>query len=157
MTFRTILLMWQFGLIDTFSAINFMYNLVAQYSSVVVAALAYGNITQFPKVMFEPITGLGVAYRFVKIAEAAEKQKRIATLALLLANSVSADAQPTPVGSSGMGVVVAAQIAHMKKVLETRGGSTETMNYILIESLKKFAMKTNPRTTPVVTPLLTPA
>jgi len=69
MSFKIILFMWQFGLIDTFTAVSFMYNAGAQYSSIVVAALVDGNFTKLPTMIFEPIAGLGVGYQFVKAAQ----------------------------------------------------------------------------------------
>ena len=52
MSFKVILFMWQFGLIDTFSAVSFIYNAGAQYSSIVVAALVDGNATKLPTIIF---------------------------------------------------------------------------------------------------------
>ena len=63
--------MWQYGLVDTFTAVNFIYNAGAQYSAVVIAAMADGNATKLPSMLFEPITGLGVSYQFIKAAQTA--------------------------------------------------------------------------------------
>ena len=52
--------MWQCGLVDTFTAVNFIYNAGAQYSAVVIAAMADGNITKFPGMLFEPIASPSV-------------------------------------------------------------------------------------------------
>ena len=87
--------MWQFGLVDTFTAVHLMYNAGAQYSSIVVAALIDGNITKLPTIIFEPIAGLGVGYQFVKAAQtAAERRARVATLAALLSASATTAATP---------------------------------------------------------------
>ena len=81
---KIIIFMWQCGLVDTFTAVNFIfiYNAGAQYSysAVVIAAMADGNVTKFPGMLFEPIAGFGVSYQFVKAAQtAAERRAGIAT------------------------------------------------------------------------------
>ena len=116
--------MWEFGLVDTFTAVQFIYNAGAQYSSIVVAAVADGNITKFPTMLFEPIAGFGVSYKFVKAAQtAAERRARVATLAVLLSASTATAAGSTPAANAGVGGAVAAHIAHMRDVLGIRGGS----------------------------------
>ena len=78
---KIIIFMWQCGLVDTFTAVNFIYNAGAQYSAVVIAAMADGNVTKFPEMLFEPIAGFGVSYQFVKAAQtAAERRARLASL-----------------------------------------------------------------------------
>lgn len=54
--------MWQCGLVDTFTTVSFIYNAGAQYSAVVIVAMADGNITKLPGMLFEPIAGFGVSY-----------------------------------------------------------------------------------------------
>ena len=54
------------------------------------------------------------------------------------------------------GAAVAAKISYMKAIL-ARGGSQEIVEYVLIPSLKNFAIKANSVKTPLVTPLLSPA
>ena len=51
--------MWQYGLVDTFTAVNFIYNAGAQYSAIVIAAMADGNVTKLPSMLFEPTALLG--------------------------------------------------------------------------------------------------
>jgi len=116
--------MWQFGLIDTFTATSFMYNLGIQYSSIVVAALVDGNVTKLPTMICEPIAGLEVGYQFVKVAQtAAERRARVATLAALLPSSATVAATSNSVDNTGIGGAIAGHIAHMRKVLGVRGGS----------------------------------
>ena len=124
MTLKIVLFMWQFGLIDTFSAVSFLYNVGAQYSAVVGTALVEGNATQLPRIIFEPIIGLGVAYRFVKATQpAAEQRARIAILAALLSASVTIATTSNPAANAGIGVAIAGHIVHMREVLGVRGGS----------------------------------
>lgn len=49
---KIIIFMWQYGLVDTFTAVNFIYNASAQYSAVVVKAMADENITKLPGMLF---------------------------------------------------------------------------------------------------------
>ena len=97
MNLKIVLFMWQFGLIDTFSAVSFFYNVGTQYGSIVLTALVTGNATQLPTMIFEPIAGLGVAYQFVKAVQpAAERRARVATLAALLSASATTAATSNP-------------------------------------------------------------
>ena len=66
---KIIIIMWQDGLVDTFTALNFIYNAGAQYSAIVLGAMADGNFTQLPSLLFEPISGFAVSYKFVKAAQ----------------------------------------------------------------------------------------
>ena len=72
---KIIIFMWQCGFVDTFTAVNFIYNAGAQYSALVIAAMADGNVTKFPGMLFEPIAGFGVRYQFVKAAQTAAERR----------------------------------------------------------------------------------
>ena len=72
---KIIIFMWQCGLVDTFTVVNFLYNAGAQYSSIVIAAMADGNVTKLPGMLFEPIAGFGVSYQFVKAAQTAAERR----------------------------------------------------------------------------------
>ena len=88
-------------------------------------------------------------------ATAIERRQRIAILASFL--EASAGALTTdPTTNGAMEAAVASKIAYMRAIL-ARGGSQEIVEYILIPSLKNFAITTNPVKTPLVTPLLSPA
>ena len=90
---------------------NIIYNAGAQYSAVVIAAMADGNVTKFPGMLFEPIAGFGVSYQFVKAAQtAAERRARVATLAALLSASTATAVGSTPAANAGLGGAVAAHI-----------------------------------------------
>ena len=82
--------MWQYGLVDMFTELRFIYNAGTQYSAVVIASLASGNAIKLPSMLFEPIAGLRVSYRFVKAAQTVvKKRSRVATLAILLSASAT--------------------------------------------------------------------
>lgn len=45
---KIIIFMWQYELVDTFTAVNyFLYNAMAQYSAIVITAMGDGNFTKF--------------------------------------------------------------------------------------------------------------
>lgn len=82
---KLMLFFWQVGLVDTFSMIQFCINTGSQYGAIVVASAA-GNFSDIgPKVLFEPIFGLGTSYQFIRAAQTvAEQRARIATGATYL-------------------------------------------------------------------------
>lgn len=87
-----------------------------------MATFLEGNATK--KTLLEPILGLGVSYKFVKAAQtAAERRARVATLAAFLSASTGAVFGSSTAANGSAGAVVASHIAHMRNVLEMRGGS----------------------------------
>jgi len=65
---RLMLFFWQAGLVDTFSLLQFFINTGSQYGTIVLAS-AGGNFSDIgPKVLFEPILGLGTSYQYIKAA-----------------------------------------------------------------------------------------
>lgn len=142
---KIVIFLWQCGVVDTLTALNIIYNAGAQYSAVVVAAMADGDITKFPKILFEPIAGFGVSYPFVKAAQtAAERRARVATLGALLSASITTAVGSTPAANSGLGGAVVAHIAHMRGVIQIRGGS------ILGSEIKDFKIVLDSVQTPVL-------
>jgi len=123
--------MWQYGLVDTFTAANFIYNVAAQYSGLVAATIAEGNCTK--NVIWAPITGLGVGYEFVLAAKSsAERRARVSTLACFLAASGKSVLNSNPPTNGALGGAIASHISHMREVLKTtRGGQ------ILFKKVKK--------------------
>jgi hypothetical protein len=73
---QLVLFFYQMGLIDTFTLIQFCVNSGTQYAAVVLGA-ASGNFSDIGlKVLFEPITGFGTGYQFIKAAKTlAERYK----------------------------------------------------------------------------------
>lgn len=136
---KIIILMWQCGFVDNFTAVNFIYNAGAQYSAVVIAAVADGNATNLPRMLFEPIAGLGVSCQFIKAAQtAAERRARVATLAALLSASTATAVGSNPAANAGLGGAIAAHIAHMRGVLQIRGGQIlgSKVNKTILDSVK---------------------
>ena len=89
-SFKLMLFFWQVGLVDTFSMIQFCINSGSQYGAIVLASAA-GNFSDIgPKVLLEPIIGLGTSFQFIRAAKTvADRRARIATLAAFLATSGS--------------------------------------------------------------------
>jgi len=146
--FQILMLFWNMGLVDTFSVIKLCINCGSQYAGVVLSSAA-GNFSDIgPKVLFEPVLGLGTGYQFVKAAAtAAERRQRIATLASFLAASAGA-VNTDPTTNAAMGSAVASKIAYMKAIL-ARGGSLQRNQYVLNPSLKDFIITVDSIKTPI--------
>jgi hypothetical protein len=71
------------------SMIQIFIHAGSQYGAIVVGA-ASGNFSDIgPRVLLEPVIGLGTSYQFIKAAQTvAERKLRIATLAAFLGTSV---------------------------------------------------------------------
>jgi len=146
------IIFWQAGLVDTFSLIQFCINSGSQYGAIVVASAA-GNFSEIsPKVLFEPIFGLGISYKFVLAAKtAAERRARIATLAAFLSTSVTSAATLDPATNAGLGGAVASKISHMREILIRGGSLTKSISssslkdfVIIVDSVKTPALEMDP-------------
>lgn len=131
---------WQIGFVDTFSLIQFCISSGTQYGAIVVASAA-GNFSDIgPKVLLEPIIGLGTSYQFIKAAQtAAERKARIATLAAFLSTSGASAVTTDPATNAAVGSAIASKIAYMRAIL-TRGGACCNCNSIPTSSLKGFGI-----------------
>ena len=145
------LFFWQVGLVDTFSLILFCINTGSQYGAIVVASAA-GNFSDIgPKVLFEPIFGLGTSYQFIRAAQtAAERRARIATLAAFLFTSEASAVTTDPATNAAVGSAVASKIAYMLAILTRGGGSYNLAKSISSSSLKEFAIVVDSVKTPVL-------
>ena len=148
---KLMLFFWQVGLVDTFSLIQFCINTGSQYGAI-VAASAAGNFSDIgPKVLFEPIIGLGTSYQFIRAAQtAAERRARIATLAAFLSTSGASAVTTDPATNAAVGGAVASKIAYMRAILTRGGGSYNIAKSISSSSLKEFAMVVDSVKTPVL-------
>jgi hypothetical protein len=146
---KLIFFFWQIGLVDTFSLIQFCINTGSQYGAIVIASAA-GNFSDIgPKVLLEPVLGLGTGYHFIRAAKtAAERKARIATLAAFLSTSASA-VTTDPATNAAVGGAVATKIAYMQAIL-ARGGSSQIQQYILTPSLKDYVIIVDSIKTPVL-------
>ena len=84
--FQLLMIFWQIGLVDTFNVLKLCVNCGSQYVSIVLSSAA-GNFSDIgPKVLLEPVLGLGTGYQFVKAAAtAAERRQRMQLVLLNLA------------------------------------------------------------------------
>ena len=146
--FQLLMIFWQIGLVDTFNVLKLCVNCGSQYVGIVLSSAA-GNFSDIgPKVLLEPVLGLGTAYQFVKAAApAAERSQRIATLASFLAASGGA-LSTDPTTNGAIGAAVASKIGYMRAIL-ARGGSSQ---HILNPSLKDFTIVVDSIKTPMVHP-----
>lgn len=112
------ILLWQLGVVDTFTLWHLGTNFLFQYGTIVGPELI-GNMSQIaPSAFFAPIAGLGTSYKYVRAAQGAyERRQRIAQLATLMSSSVTM-LTTDPQTNIGMGALIAAYIAHMKSILE---------------------------------------
>ena len=138
---KLMLFFWQVGLVDTFSLIQFCINTGSQYGAIVVASAA-GNFSDIgPKVLFEPIIGLGTSYQFIRAAQtAAERRARIITLAAFLSTSGASAVTTDPATNAAVGSAVASKMAYMRAILTRGGGSYNITKSISSSSLKDFAI-----------------
>ena len=147
---KLIFFFWQVGLVDTFSLIQFCINTGSQYGVIVIASAA-GNFSDIgPKVLLEPVFGLGTGYQFIRAAKtAAERRARIATLAAFLSTSASA-VTTDPATNAAVGGAVASKIAYMRAILTRGGGSSNIAKSISSSSLKEFAIIVDSVKTPIL-------
>ena len=150
---QTMIFMWKYGMVDGLTAVQFFYNAGVQYTAMVAAAIAEGDVTtwshlrQLPRMLVEPFAGFGVSVRFIKAAQtAAERQARVSTLAAFLASSGAAATSSTPSTNAAIAAGIACHIAHMRETLATRGGSS-TSN-VLSSGIENFKIILTPAKTP---------
>jgi len=119
------LLLWQLGLVDTFSMIQIFINAGSQYGAIVVGATS-GNFSDLgPRVFLEPVIALGTSYQFIKAAQTiAERKLRIARLVAFLCTYVGSSLTTDPATNATVGAAIATKIAFMRAIL-ARGGAQE--------------------------------
>ena len=112
------ILLWQLGIIDSLTLLQFCINCGAQYTGLTLGEAAgyMGDIG--PGVLLAPAKGLGTGYQYVQAAQTAmEKRARIATLASFMAMSGRATLTD-PATNAAAGGTIASFIGHMKSVIE---------------------------------------
>lgn len=147
--FQFLILLYKMGVVDTFNVLKICANCGSQYMGVVISTAA-GNFSDIgPKVLLEPVFGVGTGIQYVAAAGTfVEKRQRIATLAAFLATSTTA-VTTDPATNAAVGSAVAAKIAYMRAIL-TRGGSHHITKLISSSSLKEFAIVVDSVQTPVL-------
>ena len=115
---KIMILLWQVGIIDSLTLLQFCINCGAQYTGLTLGEAAgyMGDIG--PGVLLAPVKGLGTGYQYVQAAQGAmEKRARIATLASFMAMSGRATLTD-PATNAAAGGTIASFIGHMKSVIE---------------------------------------
>lgn len=140
--FQFLMLLYKMGVVDTFNVLKICANCGSQYMGIVLSSAA-GNFSDIgPKVLLEPVFGLGTGIQYVAAAVTiAEKRQRIATLAAFLAASTTA-VTTDPTTNAAIGGAVASKIAYMRAILTRGGGSYNITKGIssYSSSLKDFAI-----------------
>ena len=149
--FQFLLLLWKMGVVDTFNVLKICANCGSQYMGIVLSSAA-GNFSEIgPKVLLEPVSGLGTGIQFVSAAATiAEKRQRIATLAAFLATSGAA-LTTDPTTNAAVGGAIASKIAYMRAMLMRGGGiCKQAFEYRLMPSLKDCTIISDPVQAPLV-------
>lgn len=112
------ILLWQFGIIDSLTFAQFCVNCASQYGALTLAEVANSMGDLRPKVFLAPIQGLGTSYQFVRAAQGAmERRSRIATVACFMAMSGRATLTD-PGTNAAAGATISNFILHMKHLIE---------------------------------------
>lgn len=148
--FQFLILLWKMGVVDTFNMLKICANCGSQYMGIVLSSAA-GNFSDIgPKVLLEPVSGLGTGIQYVAAAATiAEKRQRIATLAAFLATSAAA-VTTDPTTNAAVGSAIASKIAYMRAILTRGGGSYNITKSISSSSLKEFAIIVDSVKTPIL-------
>ncbi len=103
--FKFMFFLWQLGIVDTLGMVNYFVNIGMQYGLIVVAAAGVKHISEVSqKILLEPIFGLGVNLRHIKVGESAiDRRARAATMAAFLSASVGSAATSTPAANALLG------------------------------------------------------
>lgn len=115
---KIMILLWQVGIIDSLTLLQFCINCGAQYTGLTLGEAAgyMGDIG--PGVLLAPVKGLATGYQYAQAAQGAmEKRARIATLASFMAMSGRATLTD-PATNAAAGGTIASFIGHMKSVIE---------------------------------------
>lgn len=118
LSLKTMVLLWQFGLVDSLSMVQVFLNVSSQYGAIVVGAATrrYSNIG--PRVLLEPVIGLGTSYQFIRaVKTVAERKARIATLGAFLATSAGSALRLDPATNATVGGAVGTKINYMRALV----------------------------------------
>ena len=134
---KIMIFLWQFGIIDSLTLLQFCINCGAQYTGLTFGQAAghMGDIG--PSVLLAPVKGLGTGYKYVQAAQGAmEKRARIATLASFMAMSGRATLTD-PATNASAGGTLASFIGHMKSVIE-KSKTNGTGGLVFVNPASKY-------------------
>ena len=130
--------LWQLGIVDSLTLLQFCINCGAQYTGLTLGEAAgyMGDIG--PSVLLAPIQGLGTSYKYVRTAQGAmERRARIATVASFMPMSGRATLTD-PATNAAAGGTIASLIGHMKSVIEKNNNSTGGLVFVNPAILSKL-------------------
>lgn len=114
---KIMIFLWQLGIVDSLTFLQFCRNCGAQYTGLTLAeAVGYMNDIG-PSVLLAPVQGLGTSYQYVRVVQGAERRARIATLASFMAMSGRATLTD-PATNVAAGGTIASFLGHMKSGIE---------------------------------------
>lgn len=136
---QALFFLWRIGFVDTYSFINLVgrqaFNGGAQYVAIVLGSAAGNYSSISPRVLLEPILGLGTTYQYVQTSKTVVGcRSQIAKFEVLMVSSSSLIMTADPATNASLGGKIAAKIAFMNYILDTRG------SFQFLE----FAVKQNP-------------
>ena len=126
---KIIIFLWQLGIVDSLTFLQFCINCGAQYTGLTLAEAAGCMNDIGPSVLLAPVQELGTSYQFVRVAQGAERRARIATLASFMAMSGRATLTD-PATNAAAGGTIASFIGHMKSVIEKSNNSTGGLVFV---------------------------
>lgn len=127
-SYRILLLLWQFGLVDTLTVVQFATNLSCQYVSIVIGSASGNFSTIEPKILLEPVLGFVVSGRYVIAAQTTlERRALVATLAAFLSSSTGAALTCDPATNGALGGAIGSKIAMMRAILARVGGQARAL------------------------------
>ena len=129
--------LWQFGLVDSLTLLQFFINCGAQYTGLTLGEAAgyMGDIG--PSVLLAPVRGFGTSYQYVRAAQGVERRARITTVAAFMTMSARATLTD-PATNAAAGGTIASFIGHMKSVIEKSNNNTGGLVFVNPAMLSKL-------------------
>lgn len=121
---KIMIFLWQFGIVDSLTFLQFCINCGAQYTGLTLGEAAgyMGDIG--PSVLLAPLRGVGTSYKYVRAAQGAmERRARIATVASFMVMSGRATLTD-PATNAAAGGTIANFIGHMQSIIDKNNNST---------------------------------
>ena len=135
---KIMILLWQLGIVDSLTFLQFCINCGAQYTGLTLAEAAGCMNDIGPSVLLAPLQGLGTSYQYVRAAQVGmERRARIATLASFMAMSGRATLTD-PATNAAAGGTISTFIGHMKSVIEKSNNSTGGLVFVNPARLQKL-------------------
>ena len=123
---KFMILLWQAGLVDSFTLIQFLQNAVTQYGATAIASAAASSVPSMvePSMLIQPlITTVSTGVSFLScVKDAPEFRQRVATVAVFACSSAVATTTDIPINAA-VGGVNAAFLAYMQACIDAANNS----------------------------------